>query len=100
MSIEQMRKNYAMAGLSDRDVNPDPMVQFQEWFDQARQPDLPDWMEVNAMTLATSDGNGNVTSRIVLLKGIESGNLFFYTNYDSSKARQIDGCPELRAKLA
>ena len=84
-----MRKTYAKAGLAEKDIETDPMVQFQNWFDQAQQPDLPDWMEVNAMTLSTQDGNGSVSSRVVLLKGIEDGQLFFYTNYDSTKASQI-----------
>ena len=89
MTIEEMRKNYAKAGLEEKDIDPDPMVQFESWFQQANQPDLPDWMEVNAMTLSTSDGEGNLTSRVVLLKGIEDGKLFFYTNYDSAKANQM-----------
>lgn len=89
MSIEQMRKNYSMAGLRKEDVNADPLVQFKTWFDQAQQPDLPEWMEVNAMTLSTSDSAGGVTSRIVLLKGLEDENLVFYTNYESSKGEQL-----------
>lgn len=95
MSIEEMRKNYAMAGLTEDDVNQDPMVQFQHWFEQSLQPDLPDWVEVNAMTLSTSDSSGQVTSRVVLLKGIESGKLFFYTNYDSAKGRQMLANPRV-----
>lgn len=95
MTIEEMRKTYAKAGLDEKDMATDPMVQFQTWFDQAQQPDLPDWMEVNAMTLSTSDGSGGVTSRVVLLKGIDSGQLFFYTNYDSTKGRQLAACPRV-----
>ncbi len=95
MSIEQMRKTYSMSGLSQKDVNPDPLVQFQLWFEQARQPDLPDWMEVNAMTLSTADPRGQVTSRVVLLKGLESGKLLFYTNYESTKAQQMQANPRV-----
>ena len=85
MSIHEMRKNYSMAGLAKSDVEADPMVQFLRWFEEAQQPDLPDWMEINAMTLATADAEGKVTSRVVLLKGIEAGRLCFYTNYESEK---------------
>lgn len=95
MSIEKMRKNYAMAGLNEQDMDPDPMVQFQGWFDQAQQPDLPDWVEVNAMTLSTSNGAGQITSRIVLLKGIENGKLSFFTNYDSTKGLQMKANPRV-----
>ncbi len=93
MSIQQMRKTYSMAGFSEQDADPDPLVQFRCWFDQAQQPDLPDWVEINAMTLSTTDGAGHVTSRVVLLKGIESGKLCFFTNYGSTKGQQLKGSP-------
>ena len=95
MSLHEMRKSYSMAGLAKSDVDADPMVQFQRWFEEAQQPDLPDWMEVNAMTLATADTEGKVTSRIVLLKGIEGGRLCFYTNYESEKGQQIAANPQV-----
>ncbi|NND98186.1 MAG: pyridoxamine 5'-phosphate oxidase [Pirellulaceae bacterium] len=93
MSIEKMRKNYTMAGLRKKDVDPDPWVQFKNWFHQARQDDLPDWVEVNAMTLSTTDGKGGISSRVVLFKGADEGRLFFYTNYQSVKAQQMAACP-------
>lgn len=95
MSIEQMRKAYEKDGLCERDIHPDPLVQFQRWFDEARQPDIPDWLEINAMTLSTADLSGAVMSRTVLLKGIGSGELFFYTNYESDKGQQIAANPHV-----
>ena len=95
MSIQEMRKTYSMSGLSKSEIDLDPVIQFQQWFEQAQQPDLPDWVEVNAMTLSTADLKGNVTSRIVLLKGIEDGRLCFYTNYHSQKGRQIHDNPQV-----
>ncbi len=95
MSIDQMRKNYSMAGLSRQEVDLDPMVQFARWFDQANQPDLPEWLEINAMSLATSDPTGHVSVRIVLLKGIDQGKLYFFTNYDSIKGQQIAANPQV-----
>ena len=95
MSIEQMRKAYERDGLRKTDIDPDPMVQFRRWFDAACQPDVPDWFEVNAMTLSTSDRAGAVTSRIVLLKGIEQGHLYFFTNYESEKGIQIAENPQV-----
>jgi pyridoxamine 5'-phosphate oxidase len=89
MTIEDMRKTYAKAGLDEKDIESDPMVQFNHWFQQAQQSDLPSWVEINAMTLATCDLEGNATSRIVLLKGIDDGKFQFFTNYDSAKGKQI-----------
>jgi len=45
--------------------------------------------EPTAMTLATSDLQGRVTARIVLLKGIDERGFVFYTNYESAKANQL-----------
>ena len=97
MSIDKMRRAYERSGLNETDMDPDPLVQFERWFETARQPDLPEWIEINAMTLSTSDPNGEVTSRIVLLKGIENGRLSFFTNYESEKGLQLAANP--RASL-
>lgn len=95
MSIQQMRKSYSMAGFCEKDADPDPLVQFRRWFEQAQQPDLPDWVEVNAMTLSTADATGLVTSRVVLLKGIDRGKLCFFTNYGSAKGQQMEVNPRV-----
>jgi pyridoxamine 5'-phosphate oxidase len=90
-----MRRAYERDGLSETDVDRDPMVQFRRWFDDARQPDLPDWVEVNAMTLSTADAAGRVTSRVILLKGIDGGRFSFFTNYRSEKGMQISSNPQV-----
>lgn len=89
MTIDQMRMSYTLAGLAEADLAADPLQQFQTWFQQAGGDDKPEWLEINAMTLATADANGRVTSRIVLLKGIEDGKFLFFTNYQSEKANQM-----------
>lgn len=96
MTIQHMRKTYTMGGLDKKDVDPDPWVQFRQWFQEANQPDLPEWFEVNAMTLSTADAEGRVHSRIVLLKGVgENGTLTFFTNYESDKGQQIETNPNV-----
>lgn len=98
-----MRQNYTIGGLSEQDVDGDPMVQFQSWFDEAigknaasqegvasDESGIPPWLEPNAMTLSTASATGEVSSRTVLLKGIEQGAFLFYSNYDSTKASHID----------
>jgi pyridoxamine 5'-phosphate oxidase len=93
MSIRQMRQTYSLSGLQEQDVDRDPIVQFETWFKESQSPDLPDWVEVNAMTLSTADPAGRVTSRIVLLKGIDEGKFVFFTNYGSTKGDQIEANP-------
>ncbi|MEM6364097.1 MAG: pyridoxamine 5'-phosphate oxidase [Planctomycetota bacterium] len=99
-SIDQMRHDYTLGGLAIEDVDADPLVQFQRWFNDAsgldadgnpsNQIELPEWFEANAMTLSTTDASGRAAGRVVLLKGIEEGQFVFYTNYNSAKGRQIE----------
>lgn len=45
--------------------------------------------EPTAMTLATADGEGRVSARVVLLKGVGADGFRFYTNYESLKGTQL-----------
>ena len=53
--------------------------------------------EPTAMVLATSDGQGLVTSRTVLLKALDEDGFVFFTNSNSVKGRQIAACPKVSA---
>ncbi|HET6552074.1 MAG TPA: pyridoxamine 5'-phosphate oxidase [Dyella sp.] len=46
--------------------------------------------EPTAMNLATVDAAGRVSSRIVLLKGVDERGFRFYTNYESDKGAQLE----------
>ena len=74
-SIADLRQNYTRAGLSEADINSDPIEQFRTWFGQAKDSDL---MEPNAMTIATATPEGKPTARIVLLKGVSDRGFVFY----------------------
>lgn len=87
MKIADLRQEYMRAGLSEADVDRDPLRQFERWFADALAAKLP---LPNAMTLATVGESGAPTARIVLLKGVEHGGFVFYTNYRSRKARELD----------
>ncbi len=94
-TIDQMRKAYTLAGLHESEVDADPITQFARWFEDAKRGDIPPWLELNAMTLSTADMGGAVTSRIVLLKGVENGRFVFFTNYTSTKGKQIELNPQV-----
>jgi pyridoxamine 5'-phosphate oxidase len=94
LSLADLRENYTRAGLAESDVDPDPIVQFDRWFEQTRQAGLK---EPNAMTLATATPEGSPSARIVLLKGIDAHGFAFYTNYESQKGRELTANP--RAEL-
>ncbi|MBJ42990.1 MAG: pyridoxamine 5'-phosphate oxidase [Planctomycetaceae bacterium] len=87
--MEDLRKQYTLAGISDAELLDDPIEQLRQWFQIAQDHVPADWVEPNAVTLATASLDGRVSARMVLLKGIEPSGVLFYTNYDSQKGRQL-----------
>ena len=69
---------------------PDPMVQFEAWFENVVEANLH---EPNAMTLATTSDEGRPSARTVLLKGYDGRGFVFYTNYEGRKARDLQANP-------
>jgi pyridoxamine 5'-phosphate oxidase len=86
MDIASLRKNYERDELDEAASDSDPLKQFQRWFDQAVQAQLP---EPNAMTLATVGPQGRPSTRIVLIKGVDERGLVWYTNYNSRKGQEL-----------
>jgi pyridoxamine 5'-phosphate oxidase len=72
--------------LLERDVDPNPIRQFDRWYDEARA--LP-VAAPDAMTLATATPEGVPSARMVLLKGFDERGVVFYSNYDSQKGREL-----------
>ena len=85
-SIAAIRKDYKQQSLSEKDILSDPFGQFEKWWDEALQSEID---EVNAMTLSTASAGGEPDARIVLLKGLDKKGFTFFTNYNSSKGRQL-----------
>lgn len=112
MAIADLRREYTLGGLDRRDLDPDPLKQFELWFAQAsgartsrvrkigialyklwhalvgRAP-----ADVNAMTLATVNTAGEPSARTVLLKGVDARGFIFFTNYDSRKGHELENNP-------
>jgi pyridoxamine 5'-phosphate oxidase len=88
--IAGIRKNYSQKILSEDAVDPDPIVQFEKWWNEALLSGIE---EVNAMTLATASADGLPSARIVLLKGLSPKGFSFFTNYDSYKGKHLDENP-------
>ncbi|HEY9907928.1 MAG TPA: pyridoxamine 5'-phosphate oxidase [Thermosynechococcaceae cyanobacterium] len=89
--IADLRLNYTLKQLNEAEVNPNPIAQFQAWFDEAVAAELP---EPNAMTLATATKDGVPSARIVLLKGLDDRGFVFYTNYESRKGKELLANPQ------
>ena len=94
MNLADLRENYTKGGIQESEMHSDPLVQLAGWLKTARDSKIPD---PNAMTVATADADGAVSSRTLLLKGIEGDTLQFFTNYQSAKASDLEQNP--RASL-
>ena len=88
--IADLRRDYARATLHESDVDPDPVRQFERWFAEAQRAAV---VEPNAMTLATADGDGRPSARMVLLKGVDERGFVFYSDYRSRKAGELAANP-------
>ncbi len=86
MDIKKLRKEYISPVLSREMLAPDPLRQFEQWFNEACKAEVP---EPNAMSLATVAADGQPTLRTVLLKLFDHEGFVFFTNYSSRKAQQI-----------
>ena len=87
--ISAIRKEYTKHTLDIKDVDKNPLKTFNQWFDEALKSEV---MEPNAMCLATVDKNGIPANRILLLKEVDKG-FVFYTNYQSDKGRELEANP-------
>jgi pyridoxamine 5'-phosphate oxidase len=91
VNIADIRREYLRAALTEADVDPDPLRQFERWLSEAIRAELP---EPTAMTLATADSDGRPSARIVLLKGASPAGFVFFTNYESRKGDELAVRPD------
>ncbi|BFG72496.1 pyridoxamine 5'-phosphate oxidase [Paraburkholderia terrae] len=85
-TLADLRKNYSLGSLDIADAAPNPFRQFDVWFKQAIDAQLP---EPNTMTLATVDPRGRPSARIVLIKAVDERGFVFFTNYESRKGLEL-----------
>lgn len=73
-------------------LSADILATFRDLLEQARASIDP---EPNAMNVATADADGRISSRIVLLKGVDERGLRFFTNVESAKGEQLKAHPQV-----
>ncbi|TCB54133.1 pyridoxamine 5'-phosphate oxidase [Acinetobacter terrestris] len=84
--LSELRLNYQKGELYEDQVNPNPHMQFLQWFNHALAAQLH---EPYAMSLATANAQGRPHVRTVLLRGATETGYDFYTNYDSQKGLDL-----------
>jgi len=87
-TIANMRRSYGESGLSESEIDSNPIQQFRSWLKDAAEN--PIVIEANAMVLSTVV-DSQPTSRTVLLKDVTEAGFTFFTNYNSTKSTAITG---------
>ncbi len=87
MDLTDVRREYESHGITSKDMDPDPFVQFGRWLQRARDLEL---LDATAMTLATADGEGQPSARIVLLKHFDDAGFCWYSDSRSQKGQELD----------
>lgn len=90
LDLAAMRRSYVAEGLDEESLAPTWLGQLRAWIADAARHEL---LEPNAMILSTAGPGGDVSSRTVLLKGLDDAGLTFFTNYASRKAQQMAANP-------
>jgi pyridoxamine 5'-phosphate oxidase len=84
-----MRISYDKDQLNETDLASNPLAQFTKWLSEAVAVGKDELIEPNAMVIAVRNADDVISTRSVLLKGVDARGLTFYTNYGSTKADAI-----------
>ena len=92
MDIKNLRLNYKKSTIDFKNLAKNPIQYFMNWFEDALKVSK---QEANACVLSSVSSDNYPSSRVVLLKGINENGFTFFTNYKSSKAKDIDANPNV-----
>ena len=81
--------------VDQNDLADDPIVQLEAWLVEARRAGA----RTDTMTLATADASGRPSARVVLLRGLDTRGLTFFTNRASRKGDDLRLNPRAAAVL-
>jgi pyridoxamine 5'-phosphate oxidase len=87
-----LRREYALGGLAEGDLTPDPFTMFQRWYHDAVTAAV---YEPNAMVVASASPDGQPSARLVLLKGFTPDGWVFFTNLGSRKGVELAANPRV-----
>ena len=86
MNMNEMRQDYRKFQFSEGDLPANPFELFDAWFHHAHSSGEP---EANAMVVSTVGADGAPNGRVVLLKEVDNGFVWF-TNYHSTKGKELE----------
>ena len=84
--LNEIRRDFSGKPLTEDSVHKNPMEQYVIWFEEAVDAKL---LDPYAMSLTTVSVNGQPSTRIVYMRGVNSDGFVFYTNYNSGKGHDL-----------
>ena len=90
MDLHTIREDYSKRELSESECHADPIVQFEQWLNEAIHSQVN---EPTAVNVAAVGEDGRPNSRMVLLKEVNPQGFVFFSNYLSHKGRSFDAHP-------
>ena len=85
--LNEIRRDFSGKLLTEGSVNQNPIEQYGVWFEEAVNAQL---LDPYAMSLTTVSSEGQPATRIVYMRGIVDDGFVFYTNYESSKGKDLE----------
>jgi pyridoxamine 5'-phosphate oxidase len=82
--------------VDERDLDPDPLVTVAAWYADAAAAGAP---QPDAASLATATADGRPSARMVLVRGVESRDLVFFTSSEGRKAGELTANPRAAVVL-
>lgn len=90
MDLHDIREDYSKQELSEAHCHADPIVQFEQWLNEAMKSQVN---EPTAVNVAAVGADGRPNSRMVLLKEVNQQGFVFFTNYHSRKGQAFAANP-------
>ncbi|KAF9600329.1 hypothetical protein IFM89_007047 [Coptis chinensis] len=90
VEISSLQKSFTSSEFLENHLEANPIDQFRTWFNDALAAGLP---QPNVMALSTAGKDGKPSSRMLLLKELDSEGFVWSTNTESRKAREISENP-------
>ena len=90
--LNKLRYQYKKGELKQENMHDDPVLQFNDWFNQVLKTDL---LDPNAMHLSTVCESNKPNNRVVLLKQFDQKGFVFFTNFNSKKGDHIAKNPNV-----
>ncbi len=90
MDLHNIREDYSKRELSETECDASPIVQFEQWLNEAIRSEVN---EPTAVNVAAIGEDGRPNSRMVLLKEVNAQGFVFFSNYHSRKGRSLAANP-------